>query len=555
MSFIGVDVFVGKLSTPTTVVRFRHEPAGKKTPFYFALPACIQWAVSLNLQVMKQLKDSAKTSKAGWLILGDQLFSTHYFASAKGLPALMVEDEGLCTHFKYHKKKIAFFLSAMRHFQQTHKDHFDWTYVRLEKKNQPDYWKELLNYCKDQSLTELHIFEVSDKFMEKGLIAFADRHSLDLVFHPSPSFLTSRAQFKDYLQQVKKPFMKTFYERQRKRMNILMEPNGKPLGGQYSFDEENRKPFKGQKAVPAWPPATPDKITLEVLAIVQKLFPDHPGTVDDFQWPVDHLQAQFWLSRFLKDCLQDFGEFEDAIVSDQASLFHSLLSPLMNSGLLTPEHVVRETLKAWKKQKSPLNSVEGFLRQVIGWREFIFGIYQNFSEKQDTANFFKHQRKMASTWYSGTTGVPILDDTIQKVQKNGYGHHIERLMILSNLMLLSEIDPRQVHRWFMEMFVDSSDWVMGPNVYGMGQFSDGGLFATKPYVCGSSYLLKMSDYKKGPWCDEIDGLYWRFIKNKKDFFSSNPRMKMMVSAADKISPDRWKLINEAAQKFLDRNCS
>lgn len=492
-------------------------------------------------------------SGQGLLVLGDQLFPRTSFAKFKGFPTLMVEDFGLCTHYRYHKKKLVLFLSAMRHFSAEMSDLLKIDYIQLKSPSQPDFMVHLKKFCKDHQVKELNLFQVSDKFFEKSLLKFGQDNKVKVVFHDSPSFMTSREQFKDYLGQVKKPFMKTFYERQRKRTQILMDSSGKPEGGQYSFDEDNRKPFKGQKPVPAWPGSPADQVTRQVIELVEKIFKEHPGSATDFNWPVTHGEADKWLKRFIKDCFEDFGEFEDAIFSSEDTLFHSLLSPLINMGLLTPDQVIDESLKAWKKKKLPLNSVEGFLRQVIGWREFINGVYQNFSDKQESTNFFGHRRKLNENWWTGKTGVPILDDTIKKANRLGYCHHIERLMVLSNIMLLSEVDPKNVHDWFMEMFVDSADWVMSPNVYGMGQFSDGGIFATKPYICGSAYLLKMSNYKKGPWCDEIDGLYWRFIKNKRDFLSKNPRLKMMVSSADKIKSDRWKIINQAAENFIQRN--
>jgi len=195
--------------------------------------------------------------------------------------------------------------------------------------------------------------------------------------------------------------------------------------------------------------------------------------------------------------------------------------------------------------------VEGFVRQVLGWREFIRGIYRNYSEEQDVANFWNHTRKLRDCWYTGTTGITPLDDVIRKVEDWGYAHHIERLMILGNMMLLCEVDPREVHRWFMEMFVDSADWVMGPNVYGMALMSDGGIFATKPYICGSNYWLKMSNYRKGQWSTIVDALYWNFIARNKSFFARNYRMSMMVKLLDKKTPAQMKLYQQTAEKFIE----
>ena len=220
----------------------------------------------------------------------------------------------------------------------------------------------------------------------------------------------------------------------------------------------------------------------------------------------------------------------------------------MNIGFLTPEEIVKKSLK----EEVNLNSKEGFIRQVIGWREFVRGIYREYSEVQEQRNFFGHQRKLKECWYTGDTGIVPLDDAIKKVLKLGYNHHIERLMIISNLMLLCRIHPKEVHKWFMEMYVDSSDWVMGPNVYGMAQFSDGGVFATKPYISSSNYILKMSHYKKDEWCEIWDGLYWMFINDNKDFFKKNYRMSMMVKMLEKMDQKKQKKLFKLAKSFINK---
>ena len=218
-----------------------------------------------------------------------------------------------------------------------------------------------------------------------------------------------------------------------------------------------------------------------------------------------------------------------------------------------PEFIIQKVLEFHKKNKIRINSLEGYLRQVIGWREFMRGVYQSYSDEMESKNFFKQKRKMKKSWYEGTTGLPPLDYAIKNAKNYGWSHHIERLMILSNIMNLCEIKPTIVYKWFMEMFVDSSDWVMVPNVYGMGLFSDGGIFATKPYICGSSYFMKMMDFKKGDWCNTMDGLYWRFINRNRNFFLKNPRLSMMVRVFDKMKNDRKKLILSEADKFIKQN--
>jgi len=259
------------------------------------------------------------------------------------------------------------------------------------------------------------------------------------------------------------------------------------------------------------------------------------------------------LNFFIKEKSNLFGDYEDAVSQKDNILFHSALSPYINMGLITPEIIVQKILDFHKKSNIKLNSLEGYIRQIIGWREFMRGVYQGYSEQMETKNFFKQKRKMKSSWYEGSTGLPPLDHAIKNALTHGWSHHIERLMILSNLMNLCEIKPNYVYKWFMEMFVDSSDWVMVPNVYGMGLFSDGGIFATKPYICGSSYMLKMMDFKKGEWCNIMDGLYWRFINRNRTFFLKNPRLSMMVSVFDKMKTERKNLILPAAEKFIKEN--
>jgi deoxyribodipyrimidine photolyase-related protein len=234
-------------------------------------------------------------------------------------------------------------------------------------------------------------------------------------------------------------------------------------------------------------------------------------------------------------------------------MFHSVLSPILNLGLITPSEALERVTGHAAEHEVPLASLEGFVRQIVGWREFIRGIYRHYGKEQAKRNFFDHRRALGSAWYEATTGIPPLDDAISSAWETGWDHHIARLMVVGNLMTLCEIEPNAAHSWFMEMYVDSSDWVMGPNVHGMALYSDGGIFATKPYICGSNYLLKMSDYRREPWCDIVDGLYWRFIEKHRRFFRSNPRLAVMPRALDRLDPERKARIFEAAERFLEEH--
>jgi deoxyribodipyrimidine photolyase-related protein len=364
-------------------------------------------------------------------------------------------------------------------------------------------------------------------------------------------FLTSRDEFKSYLSKNKRPFMANFYKIVRSKLNILMNKDGTPKGKKWSFDEDNRKKIPKHINIPSILKIKETKETVKLKKFIDTTFTNHPGKVENFWFPTTRQDAQKWLDQFFKERLKLFGDYEDSVIEKSNIVFHSALSPLINIGLITPEEIIEQLRKF--ENKIPINSYEGYVRQIIGWREFMRGIYQNFDERLDTTNFFNHNRKMKNNWYKGNTGLPPLDYAITNAVEYGWSHHIERLMILANIMNLCEINPRQVYKWFMEMFVDSSDWVMSPNVYGMGLFSDGGIFATKPYICGSSYFMKMMHFKKGPWCDVMDGLYWRFIDKNKKFFIKNPRLAMMVRVSEKMNQERKTRILKAADRFIKEN--
>ena len=230
---------------------------------------------------------------------------------------------------------------------------------------------------------------------------------------------------------------------------------------------------------------------------------------------------------------------------------HSVLSPLINVGLINPRDLIKKILSFYYENNIPINSTEGFIRQIIGWREFIRGVYISKGTEERNKNFWNFKRKIPKSFYDGTTGIEPVDDTIKKINESGYANHIERLMIIGNFMLLCEFDPDEVYKWFMELFIDSYDWVMVPNVYGMSQFADGGLMSTKPYISGSSYVLKMSNYKKGDWCPIWDSLFWNFIDKKRDFFTTNPRMRMLVSSFDRMNIQKKELLIKTANDFID----
>ncbi len=491
-----------------------------------------------------------------FFILGNQLFPTENLESYKNDHTIyMAEDYELCTYEKHHKLKILLFLSSMRSYADNlKKKNFKIEYSKIDSKDfKKDYLEKLQKIINIKKIIEVTSFEIEDKFFENKVKNFLKKNKIKWNVIKSPMFINSREEFNNYLSKNKRPFMATFYKSSRMKLNILMKKDGNPEGGKWSFDEDNRKKLPKKIKIPKFPKIIETKHTKSLKPIIEIFFKEHLGDTKNFWFATEHHDVVKLLNFFIKEKSNLFGDYEDAVSQYNNILFHSALSPYINLGLITPDFIISKTLDFHKNNKIRLNSLEGYLRQVIGWREFMRGIYQKYSNEMESRNFFKQNRKMKDGWYKATTGLPPLDYAIKNALTYGWCHHIERLMILSNIMNLCELKPKIVYKWFMEMFVDSSDWVMVPNVYGMGLFSDGGIFATKPYICGSSYFMKMMDFKKGDWCNTMDGLYWRFINRNRKFFLKNPRLSMMVRVFDKMKTERKKLILSEAEKFINKN--
>jgi deoxyribodipyrimidine photolyase-related protein len=367
------------------------------------------------------------------------------------------------------------------------------------------------------------------------------------------NFLTSIQSAAEYFSTKKNYFQTDFYIWQRKQKNILLDQAGKPLGGKWTFDADNRQRFpKKEKAPVLVLPAT-NKYVEEARKYVHKNFVNNYGAAyNPCLFAVTFDDAEKWLDDFLQYRFEKFGVYEDAIVSAETVLNHAVLTPMLNIGLLQPQQIIDKAIQAAVTYNIPLNSAEGFIRQIIGWREFIRIVYEREGSKQRTTNYWKFKRRIPACFWTGETGIAPIDTTIKKVLQTGYCHHIERLMVLGNFMLLCEFDPDEVYRWFMEMFIDAYDWVMVPNVYGMTQFADGGLMTTKPYISGSNYLMKMSDYAKGDWQAVWDGLFWRFMHVHRSFFLQNPRLGMLINTFDKMKSEKQQLHLVNAEAFLQK---
>ncbi|MFC6267540.1 cryptochrome/photolyase family protein [Frigoriflavimonas asaccharolytica] len=483
------------------------------------------------------------------IVFPHQLIADNPLLENKG-DFYLVEEYLFFQQYKFHKQKLAFHRASMKYYQKY-----------LEEKGAKVHYIESETECSDirkfnkeidsKNITEINVLYPADFNLEKRLAKVSENIQLNIL--ETPYFINNLKDLQKFFDPNKKSYFQTsFYKEERIRLNILIDENGNPEGGKWTYDADNRKKYPKNKIPPSIDFPEKSAYWKEAVLYVQNNFAQSLGEIsENSYYPATHEEAENWLEQFLDFRFHDFGIYEDAIVEKEHFLNHSLLSPLMNAGLLTPMQVVERTLNFAKKNEIPLNSLEGFIRQIIGWREFIHGMYLAKGVFSRNKNFFGFKRKMPKSFYDGTTGIPAIDETIKKVLKTGYCHHIERLMVLGNFMLLCEIDPDEVYQWFMELFIDAYDWVMVPNIYGMSQFADGGTFATKPYLSGSNYIKKMSNYPSGDWDKIWDGLFWRFVGENQDFFKGNPRVGMMYHTFTKMDEEKRSAHYKNAEEFLN----
>ena len=487
---------------------------------------------------------------AAGLIFPHQLFENVLFP--KGTEIFLVEEFLFFKQYTFHKEKIAFHRATMKAYADyLTKKKFSVHYVEALE-DRADI-RVLIPWLAKQGVSIIHLIDPTDDWLSRRIESSSRAHQISLRQEISPLFINTPEENKSFFKPDKKKFFQTkFYIAQRKKLNILLDDSGNAQGGKWSYDAENRKKYpKGKTPPPIHYPDTTSYYS-EAVTYTQKNFKNNPGEISDSpRYPITFSQSKGWLKNFLAIRFHEFGPYEDAIVKEESILNHSVLTPMLNVGLLLPGDIVQEALDFSDKENVPINSTEGFVRQIIGWREFIRGIYECKGRQERTRNFWGFTRKIPPSFYDGTTGLPPVDQTIKKVLQTGYCHHIERLMVLGNIMVLCEFDPDEVYRWFMELFIDAYDWVMVPNVYGMSQFADGGLMSTKPYISGSNYILKMSNYPKGDWQKTWDGLFWRFMHVHREFFLKNPRMGMLIRTFDKMDEEKKQRHKDNAEKYLE----
>ena len=484
------------------------------------------------------------------IIFPNQLFEKSVLIE-NNYKTYLIEEYLFFSHYNFHKQKIVFHRDSMKNYY----DYLIEKGIEVIYINSFDSQSDIREFLKHLKAKQINIYNPIDNWLEKRISSTCKENDISINFYENPLFINKEDELLPFFSTTKKKFFQTpFYKNQRNKLNILLDKEKKPLGGKWTFDDMNRKKFPKNKNTPVIDYSEiKSKNYIDSRKYISQYFPKNNGELGENQlYPTDFKSAKIWFNNFLNSRFNEFGIYEDAVLIKESIINHSVLSPLINSGLLDPKYILNTSLDFYKKNNIPLNSSEGFIRQIIGWREFIRGVYVSKGTEERLKNYWGFKRKIPKSFYDGSTGIDPIDDTIHKVNKTGYANHIERLMILGNFMVLCEFDPDEVYKWFMELFIDSYDWVMVPNVYGMSQFADGGLMSTKPYISSSNYIIKMSDYKKGEWSDVWDGLFWSFMDKQREFFSKNPRMRMLISTFDKMDSFKKEKLLIDADNFITK---
>lgn len=485
------------------------------------------------------------------LIFPNQLF----YSIPKELSAnrvFLIEEDSFFKKFNFNLNKLVFLRHAALDYCK-HLDSLQISYEYIKSENPNSNLEYFFNNISGKKIISVTLLDPIELELKRYLKRLSEVNNFKIIFLSTQSFLSSKIQDDDFFRANKSVFRHgDYYKRQRIKHNILIN-DGKPTGDRWSFDKDNRKAYPKNKPTPQINyPSNPtfQKATYEI----NNEFPENIGVMPDSQiYPSNHNEATKWFDEFLENRFVEFGIYEDAIVRGEAFINHSVISPLLNIGLLTPKYVIDRTLEFSISNKTPINSVEGFLRQIIGWREFIRGMYEIREKEFKTGNYWEFNERMPKAFYNASTGILPVDDSIKKALRYGYNHHIERLMVLGNFMLLCEICPKEVYKWFMEMYADAYEWVMIPNVFGMSQFSDGGSFATKPYISSSNYILKMSNYPKGKdWALIWDSLFWRFMDKNKQKMIKNPRLGMLIKNFENKDLSEKQNLFKRADDYLKR---
>lgn len=497
------------------------------------------------------------------LILGDQLNRDSVIFddfSAETDQLLMAEVSGESTENLSSKQRTVAFLSAMRHFAEDLKTKKLPLHYYALQDGLKTFGEALEHHLKKQPFKSIRCVLPGDYRVMLEIADWAKKNNIDIEWLPDQHFIAQRGEFKNWLAERKQPRMEYWYRQLRKDRNILMDGD-KPVGGQWNFDKDNRKPFgkNGPTDVPKPTLFKPDKITEQVIKDVEKHLPNLPGKLDEFIWPVIRQQGLQVLDDFIEQRLKHFGDYQDAMWTEQPWLYHSRISLALNLKLISPQEVIDAAVKAYENQQAPLNAVEGFIRQILGWREYVRGLYWAHRDDWLEMNALDARRDLPKLYWNADTQMTCLQQSVSQVLTHGYGHHIQRLMVTGLFALLWGVKPKAIHEWYLAMYVDAVAWVEIPNTLGMSQYADGGIVGSKPYIASGAYIDRMSNYCKqcpfdpkqahGDKACPFTTLYWAFVERHQDLLSHNPRLGMQVKNWQRKSEDEQQAILKHAEKL------
>lgn len=500
------------------------------------------------------------------LILGDQLNHQHswYAQAGKGHLYVLMELGQELEYTTHHIQKVVAFFLAMRAFaEHLSSSGHQVLYLKLDDDRNSQVLTQNLDLIIKEYNIEKFEYQLPDEYrLDKQLEEYCIKLNIPAESFSAEHFLTQRSELSEFFEGKKQLLMESFYRMMRKKHDILMDTD-QPVGGKWNYDHENRK--KAPKGIPYPQPKVFAREVTEIVDLLKKHGAKTIGSINPerFIWPVTHEEGLTLLDFFLEECLPDFGKYQDAMTTEGWSLFHSRLSFAINVKLLHPMEVIRKTEARWldESRKIPLAAVEGFIRQILGWREYMRGIYWKYMPGYAEKNFFGHQRKLPGWYWTGDTKMRCLAHAIGQSLEHAYAHHIQRLMVTGNFALLAGIHPDEIDAWYLGIYIDAIEWVEITNTRGMSQFADGGIVATKPYASSANYMHKMSHYcsichydhkqKTGAKACPFNSLYWNFIDQHRDKLESNPRMGMIYRVWDKNSAEKQNLILEQASQYLE----
>lgn len=489
--------------------------------------------------------------KTAFLIYPHQLFEDVTRLKSSDI-VFLIEEPLYFSEFKFHKQKLVLHRASMQRYKQ----YLEQNKIKVEyiEFHQLVTTESISDILRQYNIEAVEVYDVVDDWLNSRLTKALKSDSIQLTIHNSQMFLTLENEFREFFDSragARKYWMNDFYIWQRKRLNILVDKDNRPVGAKWSFDTENRKKLPKDIVIPKTFKTQDNEYIQEAREYVEKYFPANFGKTDQFWCPIDFQGAKVHLREFLNTRLELFGPYEDAVTTQSDSVFHSTISPLLNNGLLTPEYVMQVTFEFISNNQVSMASAEGFIRQIIGWREYIRALYILEGKKIRSSNYFGSKRAIPQAMWTAKTGIEPIDYHIQVLEKYAYTHHIPRLMLFGNYLNLCQIQPEEVYNWFMEMYIDAYDWVMVPNVYSMTLYADGGLLTTKPYIASSNYILKMSDFKKGEWSPILDALFWNFVGQNFDKLQKDGRLGFIGVQYNKMPETKKQSYAKLAQDYLD----